>query len=293
MSATPSLRALALLARVLPARTDGPLSGVAAGIARLLAPERHAGARANAAALFPDASAERLGARAGAAYARFLIEYLRELGRGHPDDPARNELEVGSGVREALAGGRGMVMCTLHLGNWEMGARALHRFGRPLRIVAEPQYARAWRDEVVRSKRATGMEVVSPSESPRALVRFLRDGGILGLLVDGSGFARGTPARLAGHDVLLPAGPARLSALSGAVLTGGTCLRVAPDRFRTAIGPLAGTEIGPVTDVDRLHAAMARWLEQLLLAHPGEWCIFRRFFDAAPLPTAAPAWRTA
>src|SRR4029453_5828521 len=138
MRPPPSLHLLAQLARVLPARWDGALSATAGHVAGLAAPARPRGARANAAALFPDAAADRLGTRAGAAYARFLIEYLRELGRGNPDDPGRNALVVDPALCGALDTGRGLVMCTAHLGNWELGARALSRFERPLRIIAEP-----------------------------------------------------------------------------------------------------------------------------------------------------------
>jgi KDO2-lipid IV(A) lauroyltransferase len=292
-SSSPSLRLLALLARVLPARWDGPVAAASARAARLAAPSRHEGARANAAALFPAGPHDRIARQAGEAYARFVIEYLRGLGRGQADDPARNPLEVGPGVRQALDAGRGLVMCTAHLGNWELGAQALARLGRPIRVVTEAQYAPSWRRTVSDAKRLAGIDVARPSDSPRSLVRFLEDGGIVGLLVDGAGFSRGAPARLGAHEVRLPAGPARLAALSGAVLAGGTCFRVGPDRFSSELHALAGTEHGPVREAGLLHAAVARWLEDLVLAHPGEWCIFRRFFDAAPAPPPLPAWRAA
>jgi lauroyl/myristoyl acyltransferase len=124
-------------------------------------------------------------------------------------------------------------------------------------------------------------------------VRFLGQGGVLGLLVDGAGYHVGDPARLAGRETRLPSGPAKLAALSGAVLAGGTCFRVAPDRFQSELHALAGTERAPVEDAAVLHAAVARWLEELLLAHPGEWCIFRRFFDEGPADSPAPVWRAA
>jgi KDO2-lipid IV(A) lauroyltransferase len=279
---------LALLSRLaasLPAIWDDALAGSAAAVSTRALAGRHAGACANAAALFPDADRAALARSAERAYARFVLEYLREVGRGSPDDPKRNPLRVGPGVREALDAGRGLVMCTAHVGNWEMGARALARLGRPITIVAEPQYAPSWREGVREAKRTGGMEVVAPDVSPRALARALEKGAVIGLLVDGAGFSHGRVTRLAGHDVELPSGPSRLAALSGAVLAGGTCFRVAPDRFVSELAALGGTEHGPVRDADILHAAVAQWLEELLLAHPGEWCIFRRFFTTARTPT--------
>jgi KDO2-lipid IV(A) lauroyltransferase len=276
-----SLALVSRLAAALPASWDDPLAAVAAAVSVLAVPRRRAHAAANAAALFPGADARSLARRAERSYARFLLEYLRDVGRSTGDDAARNPWTIGPGIEEALAQGRGLVMCTAHVGNWEMGARALARLGRPITIVAEPQYAPSWRSAVHEAKRRGGMAVVAPDVPARALVRSLEQGGVIGLLVDGAGYAHGRVTRLAGHRVALPTGPARLAALSGAVLAGGTCFRTAPDRFQSELHALGGTERAPVEDVDALHAAVARWLEELLLAHPGEWCIFRPFFDDA------------
>jgi len=272
-----SLAVLSRLAAAIPAPWDDALARAAAA---LTPGSRHEAARANAAALFPNADADHLARLANRAYARFMIEYLREMRR--LDDPARNPLTVGPGVREALERGRGLVMFTAHVGNWEMGARTLARLGRPIKVIAEPQYARSWRESVISAKHEAGIEILSPSTSPRLLIRSLREGAVIGLLVDGAGYTHGRPSIVAGHAATLPSGPARLAALSGAVLAGGTCFRTAPDRFQSELHALAGTEQAPVRDADVLHAAMARWLEDLLLAHPGEWCIFRPFFAHAP-----------
>src|SRR5262249_38388179 len=113
-----SLAVLSRLAAAIPATWDDTLARLAAAFTD---PKRHAAARANSAALFPHANAEDLARAADRAYARFMIEYLRELPRA--DDPERNPLTIGPGVREALDSGRGLVMCTAHVGNWEMGAR--------------------------------------------------------------------------------------------------------------------------------------------------------------------------
>jgi len=150
-----SLAVLSRLAASLPPTWDDAIARAAATLV-----SRLPAARANNEVLFPQSNANDLARAANRAYARFMIEYLRELRRG--DDPVRNPLTVGPGVREALDSGRGLVMCTAHVGNWEMGARTLARLGRPIKVIAEPQYAPAWRETVKNSKRATGIEIVAP-----------------------------------------------------------------------------------------------------------------------------------
>jgi KDO2-lipid IV(A) lauroyltransferase len=283
---------LAWAARALPPAADGAAAAVAAWVARGRAPERERAARDNAARLFPgldERARARLGRAAGVAYARFVIEYLRHLGM-EPDAVGRRvSFTPEPWLVDALERGRGLVMCTAHVGNWELGALALARLGRPVTVVARPQFLPSWRARVREAKETAGIRVIAPEGSTPVLAAALEAGGIVGLVVDGDGFSRGAPARVAGSPVLLPYGPAKLAARSGAVLAGGTCRRVGPDRFTGAMEPLAGTEHGPVEDLDTLHAAVAAWLERTLLAHPGGWCVFRPFFsNPVPPPVAAP-----
>lgn len=290
MTAPPwTLALLAGAAGALPPAADDAVAGVAAHLTRRLRPERERAARENLSRLFPELeprAVEALARRAGAAYARFVIEYLRALRAGPERLAERTRLRVEPALAEAVAGGRGLVVCAAHIGNWEMGALVLPRFGRPVTVVARAQFLPAWRDRVREAKRSARIRVVGPEEPAIALYRTLARGGIVALLVDGTGFARGRPARLAGHDVVLPAGPAGLAARTGAVLAGALCRRGAPGRFAVEMEALAGTAQRAVRDPDALHGAVAAWLERTLRAHPGEWCIFRRFFgpaaDAAP-----------
>ncbi len=288
------ISALARVARALPPGSDGAAATLAAWLARRIRPEREAAARANAALLFPALGSRthgRLARDAGAAYARFVIEYLRHLGIAPETLARRVRFDPHPGIVDALADGRGLVACTAHVGNWELGALALTCLGRPVTVVARPQFLPSWRPAVREAKESAGIRVIAPEGATPILTRALEEGGIVGLLVDGDGYSRGRPARLAGQGVALPFGPARLAAATGAVLAGGTCLRVGPDRFAARLVPLGGTEHGPIADSDLLHREVAAWLEGVLLAHPGAWCVFRPFF--APIAPAAPAARTA
>jgi len=286
-----TLSVLAGAARALPPAADDRVARAAAGVARRLRPERERAARENLSRLFPELpppAVAALARAAGTAYARFVIEYLRALD-GDPERLAeRVRLRVDPAVTEAVAAGRGLVVCTAHIGNWEMGALVLPRFGRDATVVARPQFLPGWRAGVRAAKLRAGLRVAAPEEPAIALCRTLARGGVVALLVDGAGFARGRAARLAGRDVLLPGGPAGLAARTGAVLAGALCRRVGPGRFAVEIEGLAGTATAAGRDEAALHAAVAAWLERAVRAHPGEWCVFRPFFAAAdPAPAAA------
>jgi len=300
------LTGLARLARVLPAAADLPLATGAARVANLVRPGRRRAARANAAILYPHLDAGELdliAERSTIAYLRFLIEYLRSVSLSTAELWERVRFRLDPAVERAIGEGRGIIACAAHLGNWEFGAVALGKLGLDVAVVAGPQYATAWRSQVRLAKRRNGIEIVHPAESPRRLLRRLERGGAICLLVDGDGFTRGREAGLCGHRVRLPAGPARLARAAGAILTGALCTSIAPFRFEVELTALGGTGEGPVRDLPTLHAAVAGWLESRLLDRPGEWCIFRPFFEpafetaptvqGAPLPRRQPLTPTA
>ncbi len=267
-------------ARALPPAADDAVARLLAGLARRWRPVREEAARQNLAVLHPGwspAARAHAARAAGTSYARFLLEFLRH----HASDPRRLrrriDLDLDAGVERALRAGRGLVVCTAHVGNWEIGAVSLAGLGLGVTVVAGPQFAPGWSEPVRRAKAQAGIRVVGSEESPRRLLRDLERGGAVCLLADGNLFARGWPARIAGRELLLANGPARLAAASGALLTGALCLRRGA-RFGVTMRSLGGTEEAAAGDARALHAAVAAWLEHVLLRHAAEWCVFRPFF---------------
>jgi KDO2-lipid IV(A) lauroyltransferase len=286
------LTGLAWAARVLPPKADLPIAWAAARLTYLLRPARHRAARSNAAALFPHLGAEeldRLALQSSVSYARFLIEYVRSLGLDTHQLWERVEFRLDAAVEKSIAAGRGIIICAAHVGNWEVGAIALRKLGLEVVVVAGPQYAVSWQRGVHAAKNRNGIRIVDPSQSPRPLLRHLERGGAICLLADGDGYARGRPALIRDRPVRLPEGPSRLAARSGAVLAGALCQPVGPFRFEVELTALAGTGVAPVEDEALLHHGVATWMEGLLVEHPGNWCIFRPFFDP-PEQAPGPAW---
>lgn len=286
-----SFAALSWAARALPPRADEPVALAVAAVTAFLRPERERAACANTAFLFPEhgeRERRRLGRASERAYARFVLDYLRHARSSTETLAARVRFAPPAEVTRALAGGRGLVVCTAHLGNWELGALMLARLGRPVVIVAGPQYLAPWRAGVRRAKESAGIRVLSERDSATPLMRTLATGGIVGLLIDGAGYAGGLPVRLGSGRATLPTIPAELAARTGAVLAGGLCRRVAPGRFEAGLTPLGGSETAPVREAGPLFEAMAGWLEDVLRSHPGEWCIFRPFFAGPATPLAGP-----
>jgi lauroyl/myristoyl acyltransferase len=218
------------LAGVVPPALARPAFALGADLAA-----RRAGAgarrlRANLARVLPGASAAELDAlvRAGLrSYARYWYEAFR-LPVMDPVAVHAGTLATGTGpFQEAVAAGRGVIFALPHSGNWDAAGvwlvEELRRLGHEpvFTTVAQRLRPESLYRRFVGYREALGFEVVAAedgSTAHRALTRRLRGGGVVSLLVERDFTATGVPVRFFGEPARFPAGPARLAALTGALL---------------------------------------------------------------------------
>jgi lauroyl/myristoyl acyltransferase len=220
------------LARALPA-------GVTAGAFRLAADlaARHGGGpaarlRRNLRRVVPAAPPAELDAlvRAGLrSYARYWCEMFRL----RPEDaPAVHALmDRGMSGTEpffaALREGRGVVFAVPHSGNWDAAGvwvvETLRRLGRDPVFTTMAQRLRP--ESLFRRfllyRESLGFEVVAAEAgmaAHRSLTRRLRAGGVVCLVADRDLAGSGVEVSFFGEPARFPTGPARLAALTGAVL---------------------------------------------------------------------------
>lgn len=93
-------------------------------------------------------------------------------------DPSFEQLD------EERRAGRGTIVVTAHLGNWEVLCAALRRRGFDGRVVGRHRERDPSAQWLIDMRRAYGVETLPQDASPRELLRILRDGGTLGLLTD-------------------------------------------------------------------------------------------------------------
>jgi Kdo2-lipid IVA lauroyltransferase/acyltransferase len=188
-------------------------------------------------------------------------------------DPASEQL-----FRQAKAQGRGLVVATGHMGNWELLARRLARAGGEPVVVAR----RSWDarlDRFVADIRASGGVITLWREDPgsaRQLLRALREGKGLGVLIDQDTKVQGVFAPFFGRPAFTPRAAADLALRSGAPLlvawsrrmgskpTDGYALELEP----IPIDPSASDR---EAEVLRATAACTVRLEEAIRSNPGEW----------------------
>lgn len=188
--------------------------------------------------------------------------------------PDRNLLDA------ALAAGRGAILATAHIGNWELPALYLRSLGYRMHVVAGVQMNTLLSAPVRNEKERRGISVIGPGHGPgyRRLFRALAEGGIVALLLDGDVFTGGRPARLFGRQVTLPIGAERLSLKTGAPVIGAFGRRQGDEKIKIHLETVL--EAGEAARVGEMQARrrIEAMLERFIADNNDQWCLFRRFW---------------
>lgn len=177
-----------------------------------------------------------------------------------------------------LAAGRGVILVTAHVGNWEFGALYLGSLGYRLHAVTGVQMNRLLTGALRDIKERNGIMVVNPKHSYRKLFRALEKNGVVALLVDGDIFLEGAVMNFFDKRIPLPTGAVRLARRTGASIVGVCCWNLGREDHLIHIERIvAGDEIAELTDAQALGRVYAT-AERFIRSNYEQWCIFRDFW---------------
>ena len=229
------------------------------------------------AASFPDWPPERVRAVAAASYeslGRTTIEaaLLPALGvQGVLDLFA--EVDHWDVVEAARAEGRGMILVSGHLGNWEVGGSFLAARGLPVDGVARQQENPLFDHFVTHTRQQLGMRIVWDGDAVRRTPRALREGRVVAFLVDqGAAGLASTWVPFFGRPAKTPRGPAVFALRLGAPVVFAAALRRPDGRFRAVFERVPVVTTGDrERDVDAIVAAYTAALERWVRRYPEQY----------------------
>jgi KDO2-lipid IV(A) lauroyltransferase len=204
-----------------------------------------------------------------------ILELLKATSEPSSRVVSRLSLHGAEHIDAALRLGKGLILTTMHLGNWELSGLLLSLSGYPITTVAGTQLTKGWSDQIKAFKERYGIRMVSSEHSMRSLYRDLQSNRIVVLHIDGDVYSTGVEIEFLGRTVTVPRGPARLSRAVGAPTAFAYCRRTADCRLQVHI---ESPQPPPHSDEDehRVTEHHVRRLEKCVLEDPGQWCIFRK-----------------
>lgn len=215
---------------------------------------------------------------------RNIARLLLTLSR-FPDLNAENinDLIGYEGLEHYLAAkraGRGVLIATAHLGNWELSAFAHALLTEPMEVMVRP-LDNPLIDQLVEARRVlSGNRLIYKSDGARAVLRALRNNEAVGILIDqNTAPAEGLFIDFFKQRACANSGFVKLAYHSQAqVIPGFAVWDEAVQRyvlhFHPAI-PLTGDELA---DTQRVHSAM----EEIIRRYPDQWMWIHRRWKTRP-----------
>ncbi len=183
--------------------------------------------------------------------------------------------EMRGAVERLLGEGRGLVIVTLHLGQWETGLALLAGEGRPVHVVLREDRSApsVW---INRARARPQMRVVTGDDSAWRgvdLLLALRRGETVVVMGDRAVGESTRVATVCGAPFPIVLGPLRLAQAAGAPILVIAVPMTGGDRFTfEAHGPLF---VGPGAEgIATAAAGLARILETILRRYPTQWFNF-------------------
>jgi KDO2-lipid IV(A) lauroyltransferase len=286
-----SLQLLALAVRLAP----GPslaLYPLAGELARLISVRRRRAVAANVGALLPTASTcerDRISRSIFRSVAHYYVEIFRLPARDIQELHGRIAVEGYGHFIEAQRAGKGVIVASIHLGPAEIVLQAFAARGVRFTAMVERLRPAPLYRLVQSTRHAHGHRYVDASLSgTKALIRTLREGGTVAMLVDRDVLGTGITVEYAGGRAAVPAGVIELARLTGAAIVPAHALWLPGHRYAATIRP-AMYPITRAKDRASLRRELMRLLapfEARLREHPEQWLLLERLAPRPDVPNA-------
>jgi KDO2-lipid IV(A) lauroyltransferase len=242
----------------------------------------------NLAAAFPAMSAaERadLARRTYAHFGRVATDSLRlTAGGAKAVLPYVRVFEGEDLLRSLAASGRGAIVLTGHLGNWELGAAWVAAAGLPIAGVVKPPSNPWIADLVERSRRKMGIETIPMPEARAIVPTALAAGKLVGLVADQGAMRSHTWVPFFGRPTQTAEGPGLFASRTGAPVVFAGFVAEADGRYRGFAELLldAPPQEDPTELIVRIATLFRQRLEAAVRLVPEQYLWTHRLWDRQP-----------
>lgn len=179
-----------------------------------------------------------------------------------------------------LERGKGVLVATAHLGNWELSAFAHAWMTAPMNIVVRPLDNPRIDALVERYRALSGNRIIEKKDAARGILKALKSGEAVGILIDqNTTLDQGVFIDFFGHKACAGTAFAKLAHHSGAAVVPGFALWSSAERryvlrFYPEI-PITGDA---AADTQTIHAQ----LESVIREYPDQWLWIHRRWKTRP-----------
>ena len=224
-------------------------------------------------------------------FSKYVVDFIHFYSMSPEDIRRRIVFDDFDPLNAAVAEGKGIIFVTLHFGNWDMGAAGLAAYGYPVDAIAETFELPAMNELVQGYRRQLGVKIIPMERVGPGVLRALRRGHILALLIDVPAPGGSVTVDFFGAPAEMPVGPARLALRTGARVIPAVLAR--EPGHDEMIRPILDFDLrfqpsgDEEEDVRELTQMIMSSLERFIRRYPDQWFMFRPAWPA-PKPAQEP-----
>jgi KDO2-lipid IV(A) lauroyltransferase len=187
-------------------------------------------------------------------------------------------------LEAAFAKGKGVIVLTGHFGNWELLAMTLRVKGHSGIAIGRKLYFRKYDEYLNRLRKLHDVNIIYRDESPKKVLRVLKDNRIVGILADQDvDSVDGVFVDFFGRPAYTPAGPVALAKASGATLIPAFVMRKGGRHEIVFEDPVDIVDTGDKErDLVRNTQAWSDIFESYVRRHPDHWVWMHRRWKTRP-----------
>ncbi|UCE24802.1 MAG: hypothetical protein JSU74_01765 [Candidatus Zixiibacteriota bacterium] len=190
---------------------------------------------------------------------------------------------------EAYRRGRGVFGVTGHIGNFELLAVHVASMGYDIAVIGREMYDERLNQLLIDNRQSLGLTNIATTDSPRVMLRWLRRGGAVGVLIDNDSVrVRSMHIPAFGRLSNTPVGQSVMAFKSGAALVPMACLRTDDNRYKIVIRPEIKLDSSlPERDwIYRATLMCTKELERIIVRNPDQWAWHHNRWRTRPENTA-------
>lgn len=213
-------------------------------------------------------------------FAKYLVDFLcsERIDKKYIDSHV--EFVDIENLDEIVRSGKGFIVLTAHLGNWELGGGAIALNGYPISAVALPHSNEKVNDFFNAQRSFMGMKVIPLGAAIRQCFALLKRGEILALVGDRDFTGQGEVMPFLNGRAFIPKGPASFSHRLNVPILPAFMLRKDDNSYSMKIAsPIYPQDAtGNMREEKDIRLDCVSVVEEYITKYPEQWFMFEKYF---------------
>ncbi|MFH1260149.1 MAG: lysophospholipid acyltransferase family protein [Elusimicrobiota bacterium] len=192
-------------------------------------------------------------------------------------------------IQSLLADGRGMILLTAHLGNWQAAISTLDSLGRPVYLVMKPEDNRAVKDYLKINEQWKNVQIISQEQYLGGVIEImavLKNGGIVSIMGDRRYGSKTTEIDFMGGKAMFPCGAFTIAFAAqcpmSVLLTVKTARQTYSVNLKNIIYPYLETGENKPEKIKNSMRKFGKILEQFIAEYPYQCYLFTDLWNPEP-----------